>query len=117
VQPNFVVAFIRSDNVACCNYTTAMDGVNIPSLLGKGVIEVWTPPLKLVAESYSIHVLVWDADFHRLYSSQVGSTFHVRHEILSARHFGVFHESAAWSWHTAEEARSSVSLTWGTERS
>src|SRR2546427_8053650 len=57
LNPTFVVAFIRSDNVACCNYNTAMDGVTIPALSGKGVIEVLTPPLKLVAESYVIHLL------------------------------------------------------------
>jgi lipopolysaccharide transport system ATP-binding protein len=115
LKPNFIVAFIRSDNVACCNYNTTMDGVIIPSLIGKGVIELLTPPLKLVAESYSIHVLVWDTDFQHLYSSQIGITFHVRHELLSARHFGVFHESADWMWHTAEETFS-ANLARGTER-
>jgi lipopolysaccharide transport system ATP-binding protein len=115
VNPNVVVAFIRSDNVACCNYTTSTDGVSIPALLGKGVIEVVTPPLKLVADSYSIYVLVWEGDFHRLYSSQIGTTFHVRHELFSARHFGVFHESADWVWHTTEAALSSASLARSTE--
>jgi lipopolysaccharide transport system ATP-binding protein len=110
VNPNFVVAFIRSDNVACCNYNTSMDKVIIPSLMGKGVIEVLIPPLKLIAESYSIHLLVWDTDFHRLYSSQVGTTFHVRHELLSARHFGIFHESAEWCWHTIGDELSSTNL-------
>jgi lipopolysaccharide transport system ATP-binding protein len=110
LNPNFVVAFIRSDNVACCNYNTTMDGVKIPSLMGKGVIELLTPPLKLVAESYIIHLLVWEADFQQLYSSQVGTTFHVRHQLLSARHFGVFHESAEWFWHTTEAELSPASI-------
>jgi lipopolysaccharide transport system ATP-binding protein len=94
-HPNFNLSFIRSDNVACCNFNMTMDGVSIPSLAGKGTIEVLTPPLKLVSELYAIHVMVWDPKFERLYSAQLGITFHVRHQMLST-HFGVFHESAKW---------------------
>ena len=32
-NPNFVVAFIRSDNVACCNYASTMDGLCMPDVL------------------------------------------------------------------------------------
>jgi lipopolysaccharide transport system ATP-binding protein len=99
--PNFNVSFIRGDNVPCCNYNTAMDGLSIPSLYGTGMIEVLTPPLKLVAELYAIHVLVWDAKFQQLYSAQMGMTFHVRHHLLSP-HFGVFHEAAEWYWEPDE---------------
>jgi lipopolysaccharide transport system ATP-binding protein len=98
INPNFVVAIIRSDNVPCCNYNTAMDGITMPSLSGQGSIEVLTPPLKLISELYTIHVLVWDTAFQRRYfTQQTGVTFHVRHELLST-HFGVFHESAEWFW-------------------
>jgi lipopolysaccharide transport system ATP-binding protein len=48
-----------------------------------------------VAELYSIQVMVWDAKFQQLYSAQIGTTFHVRHLLLSP-HFGVFHEAAEW---------------------
>jgi len=96
-NPNFNVTFMRSDNVSCCNYNTTMDGFLIPSLCGKGVIELLTPPIRLVSELYTIHMMVWDTEFQRLYSAQVGTTFHVRHQVLSP-HFGVFHESAEWSW-------------------
>jgi lipopolysaccharide transport system ATP-binding protein len=74
-----------------------MDGLSILSLYGKGMIEVLTPPLKLVAELYAIHVMVWDTKFQQLYSAQMGMTFHVRHHLLSP-HFGVFHEAAEWHW-------------------
>jgi lipopolysaccharide transport system ATP-binding protein len=94
--PNFVIGFVRSDNVACCNYSTALDNVHIPPVQGKGTVEVLTPPLKLVAESYAVHVGVWDPPFHKLYCSQVGSTVHVRHPLLSS-HYGVFHEHGQWS--------------------
>ena len=71
------------------------------SLYGPGTIEVLTPPLKLVAELYAIHVMVWDAKFQQLYSAQIGTTFHVRHSLLSP-HFGVFHEAAQWHWEPGE---------------
>jgi lipopolysaccharide transport system ATP-binding protein len=97
-NPNFVVAFIRSDGVGCCNYTTSMDGFPIPSLQGPGAIEVLTPPLALVAETYAVHILVWDPRFeHRYLDPHVGPVFQVRHDVLST-HFGVFHQPAEWRW-------------------
>jgi lipopolysaccharide transport system ATP-binding protein len=97
-HPNFVLAFIRSDNVNCCDYSTALDQFALPSLLsGTGQIEVLTPPLKLISDLYTIQAIVWDTKFQRLYCAQIGKTFHVRHHLLSTS-FGVFHESADWSW-------------------
>lgn len=102
-NPNFVVAFIRSDNVPCCNYTSAMDGIGIPSIDGVGTIEILIPPLKLVSELYSLHVLVWDNEFQQLYSFQrTHASFQVRHPLFSAAHFGVFHESGQWTWQANE---------------
>ena len=99
-NPNFNVAFIRSDNVACCNYNTAMDGFQTGTVGEHRTIEMRTPPLKLVSELYSIHVLVWDRSFQRLYCAQIGKSFHVRDAMLSNQ-FGVFHESAEWQWQGA----------------
>lgn len=110
--PNFNVSFIRSDNVACCNYNTAMDGVTISSVFGGGAIELLTPPLKLTAELYTAHVMVWDVKFERLYSAQVGGTFHVRHDVLNT-HFGVFHESAEWLGVTEESEISPMNIVGG----
>lgn len=95
-NPNFLVSFIRSDEVACCNYNTMMDGFTLASLDSDGVIELLTPPLNLVAESYRIYVLVRDSKFERLYSAQTGKTFHIRHDLLNT-HFGVFHAEGEWS--------------------
>ncbi len=98
--PNFVVAVLRSDNLACCNYASVPDGAHIPAITGRGTVELLTPPLTLVSELYSLHVLVWDAEFQRLYSSQpTGVSFQVRHPLFNAAHFGVFHDSAQWTWH------------------
>ena len=94
-NPNFLISFIRSDEVACCNYNTVMDVFAVPSLEVDGIIELLTPPLNLVAESYKIIVLVRDAKFEHLYCAQAGNSFHVRHDLLSS-HFGVFHEQGQW---------------------
>ena len=94
-NPNVVVSFIRSDNVACCNYSSGMDGAVVSSAAGEETLELLTPPLKLVSELYMLHLLVWDQKFQKLYCAQGGSTFHVRDELLSTS-FGVFHEPAQW---------------------
>jgi lipopolysaccharide transport system ATP-binding protein len=101
--PNFNVAFIRSDNVACCNYNTVMDRFPTGDAARHGVVELLTPPVRLVSELYSIHLLVWDASFQRLYCAQQGVSFHVKDPILN-NHFGVFHEPATWQWRDDDRA-------------
>ncbi len=95
-DPNFVVALVRSDGVGCCNYSSDLDGLEIPTTLGAGELEVLLPPLKLVADLYAVHIVVWDGKFQQLYGAQIGGSFHVRHELFSS-HFGVYHEPAEWS--------------------
>jgi lipopolysaccharide transport system ATP-binding protein len=99
---NFVAALIRSDGVSCCNYASHLDGFQIPAELGEGEVELTIPPLKLVADLYSVHIVVWDAKFQQLYGAQIGGSFHVRHELFST-HFGVYHENAQWTCRTAEQ--------------
>ncbi|SIO61554.1 lipopolysaccharide transport system ATP-binding protein [Singulisphaera sp. GP187] len=96
-EPNFTVAMVRSDAVACCNYNTSMDGFSTALVSGSGTIELRTPPLKLVSELYALHVLVWDTSFQHLYCAQVGKSIHISHPDLSTE-FGVFHEPAEWCW-------------------
>jgi lipopolysaccharide transport system ATP-binding protein len=95
-RPNVVVAFIRSDNVSCCSYSTALDGFDTGDEPGDGAVELLTPPLKLVSEVYAVHVIVWDADFQHLYCAQMGTTFQVQNGVLST-HFGTFHEPGEWA--------------------
>ena len=97
LNPNFSVSVFRSDNVACCNFNASMDGFCIPSILGRGSIELLTPPIKLVADLYVTNVIVRNAKHEDLYTAQMGDSFHVRHETLNT-HYGVFHESAEWWW-------------------
>jgi lipopolysaccharide transport system ATP-binding protein len=93
--PNFVVAFVRSDGVACCCYSTELDGVSIDVSPGEGMVELLTPPLLLVAELYTIEILVRESGFQKLICAQLGATFHVRHPLLDIN-FGVFHEAGEW---------------------
>jgi homopolymeric O-antigen transport system ATP-binding protein len=102
-NPNFIIAFVRSDQVACCNFCSELDGVALDSLEGDGVLELVTPPLKLVAHSYTIHILVRKPGFGDIIGQQIGGTFHVKDEILDS-HFGVFHESADWNWESTGAA-------------
>ena len=98
VEPNFSIGLIGSDGVSCCNYNSAMDGFATGRVAGDGVIELLLPPTRLVAESYSIFIMIWDQHFLRLHCAQNGPKFHVADPVLNAE-FGVFHESAEWCWH------------------
>lgn len=94
--PNFVLNIVRSDGVVCCSYSTEIDGFSISCLRDQGVIQLITPPLKLVAESYTIHIIVRDKEFQKIICSQIGSNFHVRHHVFDTN-FGVFYDSGKWS--------------------
>jgi lipopolysaccharide transport system ATP-binding protein len=94
-SPNFMVSFMRSDGVGCSVYTTETDGFETGRADGDGVIELTTPPLKLVAERYTIHVLIRARVTQNLLCAQVGPTFHVRDALLNTQ-YGVFHEPATW---------------------
>jgi lipopolysaccharide transport system ATP-binding protein len=95
--PNFCFVIRRSDNVLCCSFSAARDGVTAPLLESSGMIEFLTPPVRLVSELYGTHAVVWDREFKNLYCGQIGPTFHVRDEVLDPE-FGVFHEPAEWRW-------------------
>jgi lipopolysaccharide transport system ATP-binding protein len=92
---NFVVALIRSDGISCCNYSSQLDGFEIRGHAGAGEFELLMPSLKLVADLYALHVVIWDEKFQELYGAQIGGSFHVRHDLFNP-HFGVYHESADW---------------------
>jgi lipopolysaccharide transport system ATP-binding protein len=95
-RPNLIVAFIRSDGVACCCYSTELDGVCVDLTGDQAVVELTTPPLLLVADLYTIEILVREQGFQRLVCAQIGATFHVRHPELDLN-FGVFHQPGQWA--------------------
>jgi lipopolysaccharide transport system ATP-binding protein len=94
-QPNFMISFVRSDGVTCCTYSTENDGIDLGTLTADGTLELDVPPLKLIAEMYSVQVTVRHRGYQDIVCSQVGTTFHVRDDLLS-HHFGVFHEAGTW---------------------
>jgi lipopolysaccharide transport system ATP-binding protein len=94
--PNFIVVFVRCDDLACCNYSTELDAVRVSAAPGPGRIELVTPPLRLVAERYRILVLVREKGFKELVCAQVGDSFQVRHPVLDTS-FGAFYEAGEWT--------------------
>jgi lipopolysaccharide transport system ATP-binding protein len=95
-DPNFILAFVRSDGVSCCNYNTKLDGVTISTKPGLRRLELLTPPISLVSELYKIEILVREHGFGKLVCGQLGGSFHVSHPVLDM-HFGVFHEPGIWN--------------------
>lgn len=105
-HPNFVVTVVRSDGVVCATYSTELDGLPLPVVEGAGMIELHTPPLRLTAEMYTVHVAVRKRGFQDVLCNQTGATLHVRHDILNY-HFGVFHEAGSWHHHALGDAERS----------
>lgn len=95
-DPNFIVAFIRSDGVAACNYSTETDGVKLGRVAGPGIVELELPPINLVSEMYTISILIREPGFKQILSGQMAGTFHVRHDMFNT-HFGVFHDTGRWN--------------------
>jgi lipopolysaccharide transport system ATP-binding protein len=104
VNPNFIVAFIRSDGTAVCNFNPESDGVTMGRVDEPGTLTLHLPPLKLVAEMYTIWIIIREPGFAKILSGQIATTFHVRHPLFDT-HFGTFHESAVkWEFSEAEPA-------------
>lgn len=95
IDPVFLVSFVRSDGVTACTFSTELDCVKTGLIGSDGVIELEVPPLKLVAESYAVHIVIREKGFQKIVCAQIGTTFHVRDPMLDT-HFGVFHERAKW---------------------
>jgi len=103
-RPNFIVCILRSDGVPVCNYSTEVDGLDLGRVSGPGLIELDLPPIKLVAEMYSIDVLIRARGFQEILCGQTAGIFHVRHPLFDT-HFGVFHETPKWRIERTARAR------------
>jgi lipopolysaccharide transport system ATP-binding protein len=93
--PHFLCSIKRSDQVLCCNFSSYSDNVDLPQISGEGVIELVTPPLKLISHSYRVDIAVREKGTQQLVAGQIGTSFHLRHDIFNGE-YGVFHESARW---------------------
>jgi lipopolysaccharide transport system ATP-binding protein len=94
-RPDFRVGFDRDDEVSCTTYSTFSDKIDIPYVDGEGEIELRTPPIKLVSDLYVANIVVRDASASMV-AAQIGGHFHVRHPLLSAQAYGVYHEAGEW---------------------
>lgn len=95
-RPDFRIGIDRDDDTHCMTFSSLTDGVDLPYIEGEGVLELRTPPLKLVSDLYVLNAVVRDAK-GRLLCAQLGGRFHIRHPIYGVAGFGVFHESGDWS--------------------
>jgi lipopolysaccharide transport system ATP-binding protein len=96
VGPHFLCSIKRADDLLCCNYSSYSDKLDLPSISGSGVIELLTPPLKVVSDRYMVTIAVREKVFDKVVAGQIGGSFHVRHEIFVDKEYGVFHEPAQW---------------------
>jgi lipopolysaccharide transport system ATP-binding protein len=94
--PHFLCSIKRSDQVLCCNFSTHSDKLDLPRISGEGVIELLTPPLKLVSDRYAVSIAVREKGFQQHVAGQLGASFHLRHDIFVASEYGVFHEPGEW---------------------
>jgi lipopolysaccharide transport system ATP-binding protein len=94
--PHFLCSIKRSDQLLCCNFSSHADNVRLPSLSGDGTIELLTPPLKVVSDRYTVTIAVRERGFKEVVAGQIGSSFHLQHDIFEVSEFGVFHEPAEW---------------------
>jgi lipopolysaccharide transport system ATP-binding protein len=94
--PHFLFSFTRADEILCCNFSSFSDKVDLPRVVGEGVIELLTPPLKLVSDRYTVSIVVRERGYNHILCAQVGAAFHVRHDVFNAAAFGVFHERGQW---------------------
>jgi lipopolysaccharide transport system ATP-binding protein len=106
--PHFLFYIQRSDNVLCCNFSSYNDKLDLPRISGDGVIELITPPLKLVSDRYTVEIGVRQKGFKRLVAGQVGMSFHLRHEFFDPDEYGVFHEPGQWQLENATTADGEV---------
>jgi lipopolysaccharide transport system ATP-binding protein len=94
-DPNLIIAIVRSDGVAVCNYSTEVDGIQLGRVENPGTVELELPPLNLVAEMYTVTVIIREKGFQQIICGQFAATFHIRHHLFDT-HFGVFHSPGCW---------------------
>jgi len=96
-NPNFCLSFRRSDGVTTSSFSSYTSGCGWTILsTGQGIVELLTPPTRLVADSYQVYANVWDHKFQNLACGHVGPSFHIVDEVMNS-HFGVSHELGEWS--------------------
>jgi len=96
VEPDIRIGVNRSDEVHCCTFSSVADGMQIASISKDGMIELVTPPVKLVSDSYRLTISIRERRHGRMIVATLGESFHVRHPVFASNAFGVFNEPAEW---------------------
>jgi lipopolysaccharide transport system ATP-binding protein len=96
IEPDIRVGINRSDDLHCCTFSSVADGISLSVLSGPGEIELTTPPVKLVSDSYRLTISIRERRHGRMIAAKLGESFHVRHPIFSSNAFGVYQEPANW---------------------
>jgi lipopolysaccharide transport system ATP-binding protein len=95
-RPHFLCSIKRSDQLLCCNFSSHIDKLDLAWISGSGAIELLTPPLKVVSDRYTVTIAVREKGFEQLVAGQIGTNFHLQHDIFQVSEFGVFHEPGEW---------------------
>ena len=95
-RPHFLCSIKRSDQVLCCNFSSYFDKADLSWASGDGIVELLTPPLKIVSDRYTVTIAIREKGLEQLVAGQIGASFHLRHEFFDASEFGVFHEAGQW---------------------
>ena len=95
-QPDFRISVNRADEVHCSTFSSVSDEADFPFIDGEGVIELRTPPLKLISDLYNTTIIVRERGHGNMLAAQIGAGFHVRHPVFVPLAYGVYHESGQW---------------------
>jgi lipopolysaccharide transport system ATP-binding protein len=104
-HPNVLIAIMRDDFVHCSSFSSAIEGLELGRISGRGAVELTTPPLKLISDKYTLQVIVREDGFARMLNAQIGGSFHVKHKLYSETVFGVFYEPGTWRIAHADEGK------------
>ncbi len=108
--PDFRVGITRVDDVHCATFSSFTDQADVPYIDGEGVIELRTPPIRLVSDLYRTMILVRERGYGSILAAQVGASFHVRHPVFTPLAYGVYHEGGQWRLEDAsQQARAGTS--------
>ncbi|MEQ1708149.1 MAG: ABC transporter ATP-binding protein [Terricaulis sp.] len=108
-QPDFRISVNRADEVHCSTFSSVSDEANFPFIDGEGMIELRTPPIKLISDLYNTVIIVRERGHGRMLAAQIGAGFHVRHPVFVPLAYGVYHEGGQWRMETEMTERAEAS--------
>mgnify|MGYP001585979743 CR=1 FL=1 len=95
-NPIFSLDIIRADQVLCCSSNTKDDGVSLPSIQGKGLIEINLGRINLAPGIYVAKISLWDSDMIHSYSMRRKEIFRIEQTKFDKLAPGVFLPQIMW---------------------